>query len=206
MSGAAEPGPDGELALTRTVSAVTGACLCLRRSVFFEIGQLDEQNLAVSFNDIDLCLRAGDHGYRVVFTPFAGLTHYESATRRPTDVSAEERERYIAERTWFEAEWGDLLSADPFHNPNVAFGWNGTSLAPPAARHRPSPKAGMSAGPQPGMTAEARRLDRAAGRLAQIRRHMHHLADQALQAQDAEAQARRECDAMQRERDAPRAG
>ena len=129
LSSGTDPGPDGELALTRTVSAVTGACLCLRRSVFFEIGQFDEQNLAISFNDIDLCLRAGDYGYRVVFTPFAGLVHRESATRGPVDASAPEREGYIKERRWFQAEWGYLLANDPFHNPNIAFSWTGTRMA-----------------------------------------------------------------------------
>jgi GT2 family glycosyltransferase len=135
LSDATDPGPDGELALTRTVSAVTGACLCLRRSVFFEIGQLDERNLAVNFNDIDLCLRAGDHGYRVVVTPFAGLIHYESASRDPRAAAAQEA--YLRERHWFQVEWGCLLATDPFHNPNLAYGWTGTRMA----SRRPSPTA-----------------------------------------------------------------
>jgi len=127
LSGATDPGPDGELALTRTVSAVTGACLCLRRSVFFEIGQLDERNLAVNFNDIDLCLRAGDFGYRVVVTPFAGLIHYESASRDPGAAAAQDA--YRRERRWFQAEWGDLLANDPFRNPNLVYGWTETRMA-----------------------------------------------------------------------------
>ena len=60
---------------------MTGACVAIRRAVFFEVGGLDEINLAVVFNDVDLCLRLGDHGCRVVWTPFAELFHLESASR-----------------------------------------------------------------------------------------------------------------------------
>jgi len=135
LSSGTDPGPDGELALTRTVSAVTGACLCLRRQVFFEIGQLDERNLAVNFSDIDLCLRAGDYGYRVVFTPFASLIHSESASRDPG--AAVERQQYLRERHWFQAEWGCLLANDPFRSPNLSYGWNGTRMASGLPRRRP---------------------------------------------------------------------
>src|SRR5262249_8359526 len=76
-----DPGYFGQLALPRTLSAVTGACAAIRRAVFFEVGGLDEVNLPVSFNDIDLCLRVRDYGYRVVWTPFAELYHMECASR-----------------------------------------------------------------------------------------------------------------------------
>ena len=75
LASRADPGPMGELALARTVLAVTGACLAIRRATFLEVGGLDEDNLAVAFNDIDLCLRLADHGYRTVWTPFAELLH-----------------------------------------------------------------------------------------------------------------------------------
>jgi hypothetical protein len=136
LSDPGEPGPGGELALARTVSAVTGACLALRRSVFFEAGGLDEQNLAVAFNDIDLCLRIGDHGYRVVWTPFAELLHLESVSRGFDDTPAK-RTRMLAEWAHFRRIWDPLLAGDPFHSPNVIFRWEVSSLATPPRRERP---------------------------------------------------------------------
>jgi GT2 family glycosyltransferase len=135
LSDPGEPGPGGELALARTVSAVTGACLALRRSVFFEAGGLDEQNLAVIFNDIDLCLRVGDRGYRVVWTPFAELLHLESVSRG-FDQTPEKRARMLAEWAHFRRNWEPLLEADPFHNPNLTFRPEAALLATPPRRER----------------------------------------------------------------------
>ena len=121
FAGKNEPGYCGQLALPRTLSAVTGACVAIRREVFFEVGGLDEVNLPVTFNDVDLCLRLGDHGYRVVWTPFAQLFHLESASRGPDDSPAK---RGRSQREWrhLRRVWGSLLeSADPYHNPNVLF-------------------------------------------------------------------------------------
>ena len=91
LSDAAELGPFGELALTRSVSAVTGACLALRRSVFEEVGGLDEA-LAVSFGDVDLCLRVSELGYRSSARrsrSFAITSRPHAATRtRPRSASA----------------------------------------------------------------------------------------------------------------------
>jgi O-antigen biosynthesis protein len=129
-----EAGPAGELALTRTVSAVTGACLALRRSVFFEVGGLNEE-LRVAYNDIDLCLRLGDHGYRVVWTPFAELFHLECASRGYDD-SPEKRALASAELTYFCRFWNSLLETDPFHNPNLVYGWENTILSTPPRRTR----------------------------------------------------------------------
>jgi GT2 family glycosyltransferase len=111
------PGYFGQLALPRRLSAVTGACLAIRRAVFFEVGGLDEVNLPVNFSDIDLCLRAGDYGYGVVWTPFAELFHLEGASRGLDGTDAGKRELEHMLKTW-----GSLLdSADPFHNPNLLF-------------------------------------------------------------------------------------
>src|SRR5208337_558664 len=121
FAGKNEPGYCGQLALPRTLSAVTGACVAIRREVFFEVGGLDEVNLPVTFNDVDLCLRLGDHGYRVVWTPFAQLFHLESASRGPDDSPAK---RGRSQREWrhLRRVWGSLLeSGDPYHNPNVLF-------------------------------------------------------------------------------------
>ena len=136
LSNRTDPGPGGELALARTVSAVTGACLALRRSVFFEVGGLDEQHLAVAFNDVDLCLRIGDRGYKVVWTPFAELLHLESGARG-LDDTPEKRARMMAEWAHLRRTWGALLEADPFHNPNLIFRWEDSVLATPPRRERP---------------------------------------------------------------------
>jgi O-antigen biosynthesis protein len=129
-----DAGPAGELALTRTVLAVTGACLALRRSNFFEVGGLNEE-LRVAYNDIDLCLRLGDHGYRVVWTPFAELYHQECATRGYDD-SPEKRALARDELTYFCRFWNSVLETDPFHNPNVIHGWENTILSAPPRRQR----------------------------------------------------------------------
>ena len=119
-----DPGYGNQLALARTLSAVTGACLAIRRSVFLEVGGLDEKNLHVAFNDIDLCLRLGDYGYRIVWTPGAELFHLESASRGPDEEPRFGREWQHMRRTW-----GRLLEdGDPFHNPNILFQWSRTEI------------------------------------------------------------------------------
>ena len=71
----------GDLALTRSISAVTGACMLVRREVWDDLGGLDTSDLAVAFNDIDFCLRAQEAGWTVIWTPFAQLVHHESILR-----------------------------------------------------------------------------------------------------------------------------
>ena len=83
----------------------------MRRSVFDEVGGLDEQNLAVAFNDVDMCLRIRERGYWVVYTPYAVLFHHESATR--TMHSNPGEEEYMRRR------WGGVIRHDPFYNPNL---------------------------------------------------------------------------------------
>jgi GT2 family glycosyltransferase len=127
----------GQLALARTLSAVTGACAAIRRSVFWEVGGLADTNLAVAFNDIDLCLRLGDHGYRVVWTPFAELFHLESASRGP-DNSPAKQALFTREWQYMRRTWGSLLeSGDPFHNPNLLFA--GGQIEIPSSPRREKP-------------------------------------------------------------------
>jgi GT2 family glycosyltransferase len=124
LAGRNNPGYFGQLALSRTLLAVTGACAAVRRRVFFEVGGLDEINFPVSFNDIDFCLRVGDYGYRVVWTPFAELFHMESASRGPDNTDPVQRERFLQECNRLRKTWGGLLECgDPFHNPNLLFSW-----------------------------------------------------------------------------------
>lgn len=114
-----DPGYFCHLALARDVSAVTGACLAVRRHVYQAIGGLDEVNLQVAFNDVDFCLRLREQGYRVVWTPFAELYHHESASRG-SDMTAEALQRFRREVGYMQRRWGTGLAADPFYNPNFS--------------------------------------------------------------------------------------
>lgn len=103
----------------QTLSAVTGACLVIRRDVFDAVGGFDAEHLAVDYSDIDLCLKAGAVGYRTVWTPFARLIHHESATRGAY-LSAEKRQRWEAETAVMRARWAAWIARDPYYNPNLS--------------------------------------------------------------------------------------
>ena len=107
----------GRAVLQQELSAVTGACIMVRRKVFDEVGGLDEQ-IAVAFNDIDFCLRLRAAGYRIIWTPFAELTHHESASRG-YECDQEKIERFQREADFMRARWGKTLEQDPFHKPNL---------------------------------------------------------------------------------------
>ncbi len=98
----------------RNVSAVTGACLMVRAAVFHEVGGFDEQTFAVAFNDIDLCLKIGRNGYRVLYTPHALLYHHEAFSKTPEDLIPHPKEVQA-----MQAKWKDVIAADPFYNPNL---------------------------------------------------------------------------------------
>ena len=109
----------GALVVAREVTAVTGACLLVRRSVYEEVGGLDQDHLAVTFNDIDFCLELRSRGYRNIWTPHALLYHHEAATRGPDD-SPEKAARFGAEWAHMRAKWGRQLDDDPFYSPNLS--------------------------------------------------------------------------------------
>lgn len=128
-----EPGYFGRAALLQTFSAVTAACLVVRKDRFDEVGRLDEEHLKVAFNDVDLCLRLREAGYRNVWTPYADLYHHESATR-PSDLRPEQVERFMREERFMFDRWGDLLFNDPAYSPNLTMAQEDFSLAwPPRA-------------------------------------------------------------------------
>jgi GT2 family glycosyltransferase len=110
------------------VSAVTGACLMTWKQLYQRLGGLDEAELAVSFNDVDYCLRLQQAGYRVVFTPHAELYHFESATRGH-DASAEQEARAAREVSIMRRRWGKRLDLDPYYNPNLNYARPDFSLA-----------------------------------------------------------------------------
>lgn len=107
------------LCYAQDMSAVTGACMLIRRSVFDEAGGLDE-NLAVGYNDMDLCMEVRKRGYLVVWTPCAKLYHYESKSR-VFDATAEDRARTKYEREYFLSKWEkEIEKGDPYYNPNLS--------------------------------------------------------------------------------------
>jgi len=110
----------GWLDLTRNVSAVTGACLAVRRQVFEELGGFDAR-FAVNYNDVDFCLRAREAGYQVIYEAGAVLRHYEARTRLAV-VRYDEREK-------FHEQWWQVLAAgDPYYNPNLTHDRDDASL------------------------------------------------------------------------------
>jgi O-antigen biosynthesis protein len=113
------PGYFGRNLLASSVSAVTGACMIVRKSVFEEVGGLNETDLAVAFNDVDFCLKLGKRGYRNIWTPHAELYHHESASRG-SEGSPEKRARFKSEIQYMMATWGPELQHDPFYNDNFS--------------------------------------------------------------------------------------
>ncbi|MGE5047453.1 MAG: glycosyltransferase family 2 protein [Deltaproteobacteria bacterium] len=128
-----ETGYFGRLQLVQNLSAVTAACLLVRRDVYLRAGGLDE-DIAVAFNDVDFCLRLGKAGLRCVFTPDATLVHHESRSRGKDD-SPEKRARFVREVETMTARWGEVLRNDPAYNPNLTLESEDFALAwPPRAR------------------------------------------------------------------------
>lgn len=109
----------GKLCYAQNVTAVTAACLLIKRSTWDEVGGLDEE-FAVAFNDVDLCMRLRQAGYLNVWTPFAELYHYESKSRGKEDTP-EKKSRFRGEEVRFMAKWNEELSAgDIYFNPNFS--------------------------------------------------------------------------------------
>jgi GT2 family glycosyltransferase len=106
------------LGVHHDVSAVTGACLFVRRSLFEAVGGLDE-TLAVAFNDVDFCLRVRALGYRNVFTPFAELYHHESVSRGD-DQTPEKAARFRGEIELMRLRWENELRSDSYYSPNLS--------------------------------------------------------------------------------------
>ena len=121
--------------LAQDISAVTTACALVKREAYLEVGGFDE-NLAVTFNDIDFCLHLREAGYRIVWTPYAELIHHESASRG-FDDSAPKQVRFLAEVDYMKSKWGDMLQRDPFYNPNLSLDENLFTLAFPPRTAKP---------------------------------------------------------------------
>ena len=107
------------IATVQDFSAVTGACLLVKASVYDEVGGLDEQ-FAVAFNDVDFCLRVRDAGCRIAWTPYAELTHYESKSRGGDEKDPAKAARFAAEQQRLYTIHGkENILDDPYYNPNL---------------------------------------------------------------------------------------
>ncbi len=125
-----DPGYFGRAALLQTISAVTAACLVIRREIYLEVGGMDEDNLHVAFNDVDFCLKVRELGYRNVWTPYAEMYHHESATRGYEDNPIK-RQRFEREVEYMQQRWRGVLENDPAYSPNLTLDRENFSIAWP---------------------------------------------------------------------------
>ena len=112
----------------QNLSAVTGACMVVRKALYWEVGGLDADNLAVAFNDIDFCLKLREAGYRNLFTPHATLMHHESISRGRDDTP-QKQAVFQREFRHMQATWGVKLHDDPAYNPNLTLEFGDFSLS-----------------------------------------------------------------------------
>ena len=113
-----EQGWLGRNRVLHEASAVTGACLAVERAKFVAVGGFDAVHLPVEFNDIDLCLRLEELGFATLWTPFARIVHFESASRGK--ATFRRLDTHAAERAYFRQRWADRLRDDPFFHPGLS--------------------------------------------------------------------------------------
>jgi O-antigen biosynthesis protein len=116
------PGYFRRLCVTQNLSAVTGACLVVRKENYLEVGGLNSEDLTVAFNDVDFCLKLCELGLRNVWTPHAELYHHESMSRGPED-SPEKLARFRQEMRYMKERWGERLRKDPYYSPMLTLDW-----------------------------------------------------------------------------------
>jgi GT2 family glycosyltransferase len=113
------PGYLDRLTTVQNVTAVTAACLVVRKAVYEEVGGLDERVFEVAFNDVDFCLKVARAGYRNVWTPFAELVHHESISRGDDMKDRAKARRFAAELAALQERWGTALMFDPYYSPHL---------------------------------------------------------------------------------------
>ncbi len=116
---------DDETALSesfvdRYVSAVTGACLLVRKEIYDEVGGLDSVDLKIAYNDVDFCLKVSQLGYKIVWTPFATLIHHDSSSRSNSGKRDETTQRFVTEMKTMWQRWLNQLAIDPAYNRNLS--------------------------------------------------------------------------------------
>ena len=115
--------------LSQNYSAVTAACMVLRKTIFDDLGGFDE-NLPNNFNDVEFCLRLRARGWQVIWTPYADLIHHESASRG-RDFGSAEHAQLLRETAYMYEKWGEQLQCDPFYSPNLSHSLGFTLAWPP---------------------------------------------------------------------------
>ncbi|HIJ89328.1 MAG: glycosyltransferase [Desulfobulbaceae bacterium] len=123
-------GYSARASLIQGFSAITGACLLIRKDTYEKFGGLNEAELQIACNDVDLCLRLCEAGLRNVWTPYAELYHHESATRGYEDTP-EKKARFMRELAFVKKHWPELFRSDPAYNPNLTLDHEDFSLAWP---------------------------------------------------------------------------
>lgn len=124
-----DPGYFARLGLASEFSAVTAACLAVKKEHFLGVGGLNETDLTVAFNDVDFCLRLRKLGLRNVYTPFAELYHHESATRGYEHECPIKQARFVRECEYMTRTWGSMFGMDPAYNPNLTLNAGNFGLA-----------------------------------------------------------------------------
>ncbi|WP_019559141.1 glycosyltransferase [Caldimonas manganoxidans] len=124
------PGTMQRLRVDQNYSAVTAACLMIRKSVYQEVGGMDEVDFKVSYNDVDLCLKVASAGYLNVWTPHALVMHEGSVSQKQLDPQAAEarRQRFVAEQDALYAKWMPIIANDPAYNRNLSLNDKGFSF------------------------------------------------------------------------------
>jgi GT2 family glycosyltransferase len=107
------------LNIVQNLSAVTAACLLVKKTVFEQVNGLNEKDLTVAFNDVDFCLKVQAAGYRNLWTPYAELYHYESISRGAED-NPEKIARFNKEVGYMKDTWATDIKPDPCYSPNLS--------------------------------------------------------------------------------------
>jgi len=125
-----EDGYFSRLQVSQNLSAVTAACLLTKRSIWHEVGGMEER-LAVAFNDIDFCIKLTSAGYSIVWTPWAELYHHESISRG-YESTPEKQARFRQETEFMVDRWGPILAKDPHYNQHLTLKNESFMLRQPA--------------------------------------------------------------------------
>ena len=115
-----DPGYFGLMKVARNLTAVTFACVMIKKSIYKKVGGLDEKNLPISLNDIDFCLKVKKLGYKIIYTPFAEAYHYEAASKKEIKKNSNVNivDLKTSEKNFFIQKWKKYIEADPYYNIN----------------------------------------------------------------------------------------
>ncbi|AWP25482.1 glycosyl transferase family protein [Paenibacillus vortex V453] len=114
-----DPGYFGAMLSVKNVSAVTAACLMVKKEIYLKVGGMDE-NLSVAYNDVDFCLKLRSESYLNIWLPYVQMIHHESKTRGDDLLSNEKLIRLNKEALYLQNKWGNILLEDPYYNPNLS--------------------------------------------------------------------------------------